>query len=181
MKSLLQNLKEKANKLPLNPGVYIMKNEKSEIIYIGKAKALKNRVTQYFGVGNQHSLKVKKMVENVADFEYILCDSEFEALILENSLIKQNQPKYNILLKDDKGYSYIKITNEKWPKILPSKTTDKISEYIGPFNSGYVVKQTVEEARKVFKLPYCNRSFDSKSKPCLNYHIGLCFAPCYKR
>ena len=180
MKSLLQNLKEKANKLPLKPGVYIMKNEKSEIIYIGKAKALKNRVTQYFGVGNQHSLKVKKMVENVADFEYIVCDSEFEALILENSLIKQNQPKYNILLKDDKGYSYIKITNEKWPKILPSKTTDKISEYIGPFNSGYVVKQTVEEARKVFKLPDCNRSFDSKSKPCLNYHIGLCFAPCYK-
>ena len=99
----LKQLKQKANNLPLKPGFYIMKNKNGEIIYIGKAKALKNRVTQYFGAGNQHTEKVRKMVGNVYDFEYILCDSEFEALILENSLIKQNQPKYNILLKDDKG------------------------------------------------------------------------------
>ena len=99
----LKRLKTKANKLPKTPGVYIMKNRAGDIIYIGKAKALKNRVTQYFGSGNQHPEKVRRMVENVQDFDFVLCDSEFEALILENSLIKQHQPKYNILLKDDKG------------------------------------------------------------------------------
>ncbi len=174
----LKELKQKANRLPLDPGVYIMKNSKGEIIYIGKAKALKNRVTQYFGSGSGHTEKVKRMVSNVEDFEYIVCDSEFEALILENSLIKQNKPKYNILLKDDKGYSYIKITKEKWPRISTSKMTDGNAEYIGPYNSGFIVKETVDEARKIFKLPDCNRNFDTRSKPCLNFHIGLCEAPC---
>ena len=174
----LKELKQKANRLPLEPGVYIMKNSKGEIIYIGKAKALKNRVTQYFGSGNQHTEKVMRMVSNVDDFEYIICDSEFEALILENSLIKQNKPKYNILLKDDKGYSYVKITKEKWPRISTAKMTDKNAEYIGPFNSGFIVKETVAEAKKIFKLPDCNRNFDTISKPCLNFHIGLCDAPC---
>jgi len=174
----LSALKQKANKLPLDPGVYIMKNSAGDIIYIGKAKALKNRVTQYFGSGNQHTEKVKHMVSNVENFEYIVCDSEFEALILENSLIKQHQPKYNILLKDDKGYSYIKITNDKWPKIESAKIVSEKDDYIGPYNSGFVVKETVDEARKIFKLPNCNRSFDNPSKPCLNYHIGLCDAPC---
>lgn len=174
----LKQLKQKANNLPLKPGVYIMKNKNGEIIYIGKAKALKNRVTQYFGAGNQHTEKVRKMVGNVYDFEYILCDSEFEALILENSLIKQNQPKYNILLKDDKGYFYIKITNDKWRKIETAKQIDKSGEFIGPYNSGFIVKETVSEVRKIFKLPDCNRSFDTPSKPCLNYHIGICSAPC---
>jgi len=176
--SKLKELKEKANKLPLQPGVYIMKNNDNNIIYIGKAKALKNRVTQYFGSGNQHTEKVKRMVSNVADFEYIVCDSEFEALILENSLIKQNQPKYNILLKDDKGYSYIKITNDKWRRIETAKTVDNSGEFIGPYNSGFIVKETVDEARKIFKLPDCNRNFDTVSRPCLNFHIGLCDAPC---
>ncbi len=176
--SKLTDLKQKANRLPKTPGVYIMKNQKGEIIYIGKAKALKNRVTQYFGAGNQHTEKVQKMVSHVEDFDYILCDSEFEALILENSLIKQHQPKYNILLKDDKGYSYIKITKEKWPKISAVKQTDRYNEFLGPFNSGYVVKQTVDEAKKIFKLPDCNRDFDKITRPCLNYHIGICLAPC---
>ena len=174
----LKELKQKANRLPLNPGVYIMKDKDGKIIYIGKAKALKNRVTQYFGAGNQHTEKVRKMVSNVFDFEYIVCTSEFEALILENSLIKQNQPKYNILLKDDKGYSYIKISNDKWKKIESAKTVDKTGEFIGPFNSGYIVKETVAQAKKIFKLPDCNRDFDKPSKPCLNFHIGLCDAPC---
>ena len=174
----LKQLKQKANNLPLEPGVYIMKDKAGKIIYIGKAKALKNSVTQYFGLGNQHTEKVRRMVENVDDFEYIICGSEFEALILENSLIKQNQPKYNILLKDDKGYFYIKVTNEKWPKIETAKQTDKTGEYIGPYNSGFIVKETVDQVNKIFKLPTCNRSFDTKSKPCLNYHIGICFAPC---
>ena len=113
----LKILREKAMKLPLTPGVYIMKNKDKKIIYIGKAKKLKNRVSQYFGSQNAHSTKVRKMVENVDDFDYILTDSEFEALVLECSLIKQNMPKYNILLKDDKGYSYIKVTPNPWGKI----------------------------------------------------------------
>lgn len=174
----LSKLKKKANLLPLEAGVYIMKNSSGDIIYIGKAKALKNRVTQYFGAGNQHAEKVRQMVANVDDFEYIICDSEFEALMLENSLIKQHQPKYNILLKDDKGYHYIKITDEKWKKITTANTVTDKGEYIGPYYSSYVVKDTVEQVRKIFKLPDCNRSFDKPTKPCLNYHIGLCDAPC---
>ena len=176
--SRLSQLKKRANRLPLLPGVYIMKNKNDEIIYIGKAKALKNRVTQYFGGGSGHTAKVRKMVSNVDHFEYIVCDSEFEALILENSLIKQNQPKYNILLKDDKGYSYVKITNDKWKKITFSRSADKRGEYIGPYSSLYVVKETVDEARKIFKLPDCGWSFYNPTKPCLNYHIGICDAPC---
>ncbi len=175
----LRELKDKANKLPLTPGVYIMKNTKGEIIYVGKAKALKNRVTQYFGSNLNHTAKVIKMVDNVDNFDTIMCDTEYEALMLENSLIKQHQPKYNILLKDDKGYHYIKVTNEKWRKIEAVKT--KLSdgaEYIGPYYSGYVVKQTVDEVLKIFKIPNCGRSFDKRSKPCLNFHIGLCTAPC---
>ncbi len=172
-------LKQKANRLPCTPGVYIMKDKNGNIIYIGKAKSLKNRVTQYFGSSNQHSEKVRKMVSLVNDFEYVLCDSEFEALILENSLIKQNQPKYNILLKDDKGYHYIKITSGKWPKITTSmQTDDKTAQYIGPYYSAAVVKDTVSQVQKIFKLPDCNRNFDKYSKPCLNFHIGLCDAPC---
>lgn len=174
----LKQLKSAANELSLMPGVYIMKDNKGDIIYIGKAKALKNRVTQYFGSGSGHTEKVRQMVANVDSFETIVCDSEFEALILENSLIKQYQPKYNILLKDDKGYHYILITDEKWRKVTTAMQLENKGEYIGPFYSSYVVKDTVEEVRRIFKLPNCNRSFDIPSKPCLNYHIGLCDAPC---
>ena len=171
-------LKKRANTLPLTPGVYIMKDKNGKVIYVGKAVALKNRVTQYFGSDLNHSSKVRRMVENVCDFDFILCDTEFEALILENSLIKQYQPKYNILLKDDKGYHYVKITDEKWPKIEAVKLKNKSGKYIGPYNSGTVVKNAVDEALKIFKLPNCNRSFDKPSKPCLNFHIGICSAPC---
>lgn len=181
MENKKAELKQKANNLPLLPGVYIMKDSVGNIIYIGKARKLKNRVTQYFGLGTTHTEKVRKMVSNVNDFEYIICDSEFEALTLENSLIKQHTPKYNILLKDDKGYHYVRITNEKWRKITAVKNNSAKGEYIGPYNSWRVVKQTVEQALKVFKLPDCNRSFDKYSKPCLNFHIGLCSAPCRGR
>lgn len=176
---ILVTLKNKANKLPLLPGVYMMKDKRNQVIYVGKAKQLKNRVTQYFGKGSNHTEKVQKMVANVNDFEYILCDSEYEALMLENSLIKQYFPKYNVLLKDDKGYHYIKITNDRWPKIeaTKNKLKDK-ARYLGPYYSGYIVRETVDEVNHIFKLPTCNRAFDSLSKPCLNYHIGLCFAPC---
>ncbi len=173
-----KELKKKANSLPLLPGVYIMKNSQGEIIYIGKAVKLKNRVTQYFGSGSNHALKVRKMVENISDFEYIICDNEFEALTLENSLIKQHSPKYNILLKDDKGYHYIRITDDRWRKIQAVKNNKQSGTHIGPYNSIGVVKQTVDETLKIFKLPNCNRSFDKKSKPCLNFHMGICMAPC---
>lgn len=171
-------LRKKANNLPLLPGVYIMKNSVGEVIYVGKAKKLKNRVVGYFRTDANHTAKVRKMVSNVKDFDYIVCDTEFEALTLENSLIKQYTPKYNILLKDDKGYHYIKISNDKWRKITAVKQLDKNGTFIGPYNSAFVVNKSVKEALKIFKLPDCNRSFDKYSKPCLNYHIGLCMAPC---
>lgn len=177
-----KELRKKAMALPLNPGVYIMKNKDKKIIYIGKAKALKNRVSSYFGSHSNHSLKVIRMVENVDDFDYILCDTEFEALVLECSLIKQHQPKYNILLKDDKGYNYIKITKEEFPKISECKQMDdENARYIGPFISTFSVKNAVEETLKIFKLPRCNKKFPrdyNKSRPCLNGFMGLCSAPC---
>ena len=155
-----KELRKKAMALPLNPGVYIMKNRDKKIIYIGKAKALKNRVSSYFGSHSNHSLKVIRMVENVDDFDYILCDTEFEALVLECSLIKQHMPKYNILLKDDKGYNYIKITKEEFPKIREAKhMLDDGAEYIGPFVSNFSVKNAVEETLKIFKLPRCGKQF----------------------
>ncbi len=182
MNEKLSELRKKAMALPLSPGVYIMHNKSGKIIYIGKAKALKNRVSQYFGSQNNHSEKVRRMVENVDYFEYIICDSEFEALILECSLIKQHSPKYNILLKDDKGYSYIRVSPDKWRKITYElqKTNDG-ALYIGPYKNSFYVKQSVEEANKIFKLPTCNRKFPEdfkKARPCLNYHIKQCLAPC---
>ena len=160
MNPKIKELRKKAMQLPLTPGVYLMKNSSSEIIYVGKAKALKNRVSQYFGSEHNHSLKVRKMVENVDDFDVILTDSEFEALILESSLIKQHQPKYNILLKDDKGYSYIKVTAGDWPRISETKQVlNDGAKYIGPYLSAWTIKDTVEEARKIFRLPSCTRKF----------------------
>lgn len=171
--------------LPKLPGVYIMRDKDRNIIYIGKAKALKNRVSQYFGSQQNHMEKVRRMVSNVDDFDYIITDSEFEALILECSLIKQNAPKYNILLKDDKGYSYIKVTGDKWKKISYSlQQDDPTATYIGPYKSSYYVKSAVEEANRIFMLPTCNRQFPRdfrKARPCLNYHIKQCCAPCTGR
>ncbi|MBQ2688421.1 MAG: excinuclease ABC subunit UvrC [Clostridia bacterium] len=182
MDERLKELRAKAMALPLEPGVYIMKNKDNEIIYIGKAKKLKNRVSQYFGSQNNHTDKVRRMVSQVKSFDYIITDSEFEALILECSLIKQNQPKYNILLKDDKGFSFVKITGGKWRKISYAlQKDDESAEYIGPYTNGFYVKQAVEQANSIFKLPTCNRRFPEdfgKARPCLNYHIKLCQAPC---
>lgn len=185
MNTKLSELRKRAMALPLSPGVYIMRDKNKKIIYIGKAKALKNRVSQYFGSQNNHQEKVKRMVENVDFFDYIICDSEFEALILECSLIKQHTPKYNILLKDDKGYSYIRVSNEKWRKITYElQKADDDALYIGPYKSSFYVKQSVEEANKIFKLPTCSRKFPEdfgKQRPCLNFHIKQCMAPCTGR
>lgn len=182
MNPKMKILRKKAMSLPLLPGVYIMKNADGEIIYIGKAKALKNRVSQYFGSQNRHPVKVRKMVENVDRFDYIVTGSEFEALVLECSLIKQHSPKYNILLKDDKGYSYIRISKGEYRKISAVfNKKDDGSEYIGPYLSSYSVRQSVDAANKIFKLPQCNKVFPrdfGKSRPCLNYYISQCCGLC---
>ena len=182
MNDHIKELRAKAMALPLTPGVYIMRDSNRTIIYIGKAKALKNRVSQYFGSPKNHPEKVRRMVDQVEDFEYILTDSEFEALVLECSLIKQHTPKYNILLKDDKGYHYIKVTAGKWPRIMEAKQKlEDGATYIGPYVSSWAVKQAVDEARKIFRIPTCNRKFPQeigKGRPCLNYFIKQCSAPC---
>lgn len=177
----LHDLHEKALSLPIEPGVYIMKNAQGKIIYIGKAKILKNRVTSYFRSVEKHLPKVYRMVENVKDFEYIVTDSEFEALILECSMIKLHSPKYNILLKDDKGYNYIRINPQEYSRITAAKQKNEEGQYLGPYTSSFVVKQTVDEANKVFMLPTCSRRFPQeigKGRPCLNYYIKQCSGLC---
>lgn len=183
----LSRLSEKARNLTHDPGVYLMKDKKGEIIYIGKAKNLKNRVSQYFQPNNpSHTEKVRRMVENVEDFDYIVVGSEFEALVLECSLIKQNAPKYNILLKDDKGYHYIRVEKGPYPRITAQKQLlkDDAADYLGPYTSSYSVTQTVDEVNKIFGLPTCNKKFPQefrKTRPCLNYHIKQCMGVCRGR
>ena len=182
MNERLPFLREKANKLPLTPGVYQMKDSSGKIIYIGKAKALKNRVSSYFHSVENHNIKTYRLVQNIFDFDFIVTSTELDALVLEASLIKLHSPKYNILLKDDKGYNYIKISGDEYPRITYAlQTDDKKAEYIGPYTSGYTVKQAVEEANKLFLLPTCNKKFPrdfGKERPCLNYHIGRCMGVC---
>ncbi len=182
MNEKIVDLRAKANRLPHMPGVYLMKDKTGKIIYVGKAKALKNRVTQYFRSDKNHALRVIQMVSLVYDFDYIVTDSEFEALVLENSLIKQYNPKYNVKLKDAKGYSYIKITSPPWTRISAVKQINKDgSKYLGPYMSSFMVRSIVDEAVKVFKLPTCNKKFPAefgRARPCLNYYIKQCDAPC---
>ncbi len=179
------DIQAELKKLPESPGVYIMKNESDEIIYVGKAKILKNRVRQYFQNSSAHTPKVRTMVSHIDHFEYIVTGSEVEALILENSLIKKHSPRYNILLKDDKTYPYIKVTtNEMYPRVLMTRKhlKDK-ARYFGPFTSGLTVKENIELINKIWKLRRCQKVFPrdyNKERPCLNYHIGQCKAPCNK-
>ncbi|MBQ2799500.1 MAG: excinuclease ABC subunit C, partial [Ruminiclostridium sp.] len=182
MNQRLGFLRDKANKLSLSPGVYLMKDKTGKIIYVGKAKALKNRVTTYFHAIENHNPKTRKLVENIYDFDFIVTPSELDALVLECSLIKQNNPKYNILLKDDKGYNYIKITKEAFPRISYAlNCKDENAEYLGPYTSGFTAKQAVEEANKIFMLPDCSKVFPrdfKKQRPCLNFHIKRCMGVC---
>ncbi len=176
----LEHLREKTLKLSRSPGCYIMKNKSGTIIYIGKAKNLHNRVSSYFR-DNDHLPKVAKMVTNVYDYDFIVTDSEYEALVLESSLIKQHQPKYNILLKDDKGYTYIKVSKEDYPRITRAMQKKGEGMFIGPYTSGLTTKQTVEEVNRVFMLPTCKRVFPrdfGKQRPCLNYQIKRCIGLC---
>lgn len=180
----MERLKDKALRLTQCSGVYIMKDAKGKVIYVGKAKALKNRVVSYFRNLSLQNEKVKKMVSNIEDFDFIVTDSEFEALILECSLIKQYNPKYNILLKDDKGYHYIKISNDKFPRItLAMKKDSDKAQYIGPYISSFAVKKTVDEINRIFMLPTCAKKLGEKrssNRPCLNYYIKRCMGVCCK-
>lgn len=168
--------------LPLLPGVYIIRDKEGQIIYIGKAKRLRTRVSQYFREGVPHDAKVTKMISHAFEFDVIVTQSEFEALVLECSQIKQHKPKYNILLKDDKGYSYVKVTREKWPRLSAAlQKDDENADYYGPFTSSFAVREMVEAASDVFRLPRCTRRFPQdigKGRPCLNAHIGKCMAVC---
>ena len=178
-------LKEKAHALPLKPGVYIMQDAKNEVIYVGKAKALKNRVSQYFANLASHTEKTRAMVSQIDHFDVIVADSEFEALILENSLIKRHQPHYNILLKDDKGYPYIRLTvKEPYPRFsLANRAAEDGARYFGPYGSRGSTQNIIDALRVALKLPSCSRKFPrdiGKERPCLNYHMGQCDGYCRK-
>ena len=178
-------LKEKAHALPLKPGVYIMQDKKNTVIYVGKAKALKNRVSQYFANLATHTEKTRAMVSQIDHFDVIVADSEFEALVLENSLIKRHQPRYNILLKDDKGYPYIRLTvKEEYPKFsLANKAAEDGARYFGPYGSRGNTQNIIDALRIALKLPSCSRKFPrdiGKERPCLNYHMGQCDGYCRK-
>ena len=179
----LFDIREELKKLPDHPGVYIMHDDRDAIIYIGKAISLKNRVRQYFQTSRNKGPKIEKMVTHIDHFEYILTDSELEALVLECNLIKEHRPKYNTMLKDDKTYPYIKVTlGEAYPRVLFSRQMKKDkSKYYGPYTSAGAVKDTIELVQKLFQIRTCNRTLPrdiGKERPCLNYHIHQCQAPC---
>ena len=176
-------IEEELKKLPAKPGVYIMHDQDDAIIYVGKAISLRNRVRSYFRESTNKSPKIEKMVTKIARFEYIVTDSELEALVLENNLIKEHNPRYNTMLKDDKTYPYIKVTmGEDFPRVLFSRQMKKDkSRYFGPFTSAFAVKDTIELINRLYKLRTCSRVLPRDiglERPCLNYHIGQCMAPC---
>ena len=177
------DIQEELKKLPAKPGVYLMHNAQDEIIYVGKARVLKNRVRQYFQSSYKRSVKIEHMVSHIAYFEYIITDSELEALVLECNLIKEHRPHYNTMLKDDKSYPYIRVTvQEEYPRILFCRNVkrDK-AKYFGPYTSAGAVKETIELIHKVYKIRNCHRVLPrdiGKERPCLYYQIRQCDAPC---
>ena len=177
------DIQEELKKLPEKPGVYIMKDATGTIIYVGKAIVLKNRVRQYFQNSINHTPKVQVMVSKISEFEYIVTDTEVEALMLECNLIKKHKPRYNILLKDDKHYPYIKVTlNEEYPRILKTRRVEKDgAKYFGPYSSGFAVNDVLDMLKKLFPIKTCAKVLPrdiGKTRPCLNYHMNLCLAPC---
>lgn len=175
-------LQDKLNALPSKPGVYLMKNDAGEIIYVGKAVSLKNRVKSYFQNKKHDSAKTRALVKNIADLEYIITDNELEALILECNLIKEHRPKYNISLKDDKTYPYLKITTEEFPRVIVTRKVYKDgAKYYGPYTSATSLRETVELLKKLFPFRSCNQKVFTNDRPCLNAHIKRCLAPCVGR
>ena len=182
--TVIERLRDKANSLPQVPGVYIMKDSEGKIIYVGKSKRLKNRVTSYF-VGSSHNLKTAKMVSKVSDFDYIVCKTEIEALSLENTLIKKHYPKYNIRLKDAKSYPYIKVTNEEYPKLIATRErkSDR-AKYFGPYSGASAAYAALDAVMRIFGIPTCKRSFPrdiGKERPCIYKDMDRCVAPCTGR
>lgn len=175
-------LQEKLKNLPTDAGVYIHKNEQGKIIYIGKAKNLRNRVRQYFQSSRNHDAKTRRLVQRIADFEFIVVDNEAEALVLESNLIKKHKPRYNILLKDDKQYPHLKITNEPFPKVVITRKIIKDgAKYYGPFLPASLARKTLDLINKTFQLRTCYIEIDGKlPRPCLEYHLKRCLAPCVK-
>ena len=178
-----EELKDKALSLPYEPGVYIMQDKSGQVIYVGKAKKLKNRVSQYFQDSSSHTPKTRKMVSQIDHFDVIVAASEFEALVLECSLIKRHMPKYNILLKDDKGYPYLRVDlREEYPVMeLVSRVVDDGASYFGPYGGRYVTQMVIDTLRLTLKLPGCSKRFPrdlGKERPCLNYHMNNCDAWC---
>ena len=177
-----EQLLEKANDLPLAPGVYLMMDASGKVIYVGKAKKLKNRVSQYFQENSSHNEKTRRMVSQVDHFDTIFVSTEFEALILENSLIKQHMPRYNILLKDDKGYPFVRLGTEHYPRFtMASKPADDNALYFGPFGGRNETRAAIDAICAAFRLPTCSRKFPrdiGKERPCLNHHMGRCDAFC---
>lgn len=176
-------IEEELKKLPAKPGVYLMRDEKDNIIYVGKAINLKNRVRQYFQASRNRGAKIDQMVSRIQRFEYIITDSELEALVLECNLIKEHRPRYNTMLMDDKGYPFIKVTvGEAYPRVMLARTMEKDkAKYFGPYTSTGAVKDTIELLRKLYHIRNCNRALPrdvGKERPCLNYHIKQCQAPC---
>lgn len=178
----MKDFSEELKRLPEQPGVYIMRNAADVIIYVGKAVSLKNRVRSYFQKGTPKSPKVQAMVDNIDHFEYIVVDTEVEALVLESNFIKEHAPKYNILLRDDKQYPYIKLTNERFPRILKVRSVQNDNAtYFGPYPNAYAVNEIIDLLQRVYKIRTCNLNFDrgqSLKRPCLNFYIGTCPAPC---
>lgn len=177
------DIQEELKKLPAKPGVYIMHDVHDDIIYVGKAIILKNRVRQYFQSSRNHTPKIRQMVSHVARFEYIITDSELEALVLECNLIKEHRPKYNTMLKDDKTYPYIKVTvGEAFPRIMLVRSMKKDkAKYFGPYTSSQSVRDIIDLSQKIYKIRSCNRSLPKETgndRPCLYYHMGQCQAPC---
>ena len=178
------DIQEHLKQLPAEPGVYLMKDKFDNIIYVGKAKILKNRVRQYFQSSKNHSSKVKSMVKNIDKFEYIITDSELEALILECNLIKKYKPKYNVLLRDDKTYPYIKVTtNEDFPRVLKVRKVIKDkAKYFGPYTNTTAVNDTLDIIKNIYPIRTCNidieRAIKTNMRPCLNLHIKRCVGPC---
>ncbi len=177
------HIEEELKKLPAKPGVYLMHDEKDQIIYVGKAISLKNRVRQYFQTSRNKGAKIEQMVTHIRRFEYIVTDSEMEALVLECNLIKEHRPKYNTMLMDDKGYPFIKVTvNEAYPRVMLARKMEKDkARYFGPYTSTTAVKDTIDLIRKLYHIRNCNRNLPKdigKERPCLNYHIKQCNAPC---
>ena len=177
-----EELKEKAHSLPLKPVVYIMQDTKNTVIYVGKAKALKNRVSQYFANLASHTEKTRAMVSQIDHFDVIVADSEFEALVLECALIKRHQPRYNILLKDDKGYPYIRLSNEAYPRFsLAARPAEDGARYFGPYASRHSTQAIIDALRTALRLPSCRKKFPrdiGKERPCLNFHMGKCDGYC---